>query len=460
MGLRTMHAQGLPKLVAGAALAGLLGLAPSAAAVPGTVALQGRMYDAGTSKPIDGDMTVTLALYENKVTPQPVWVEIQSVTFEQGYFSVRLGSVVPFLPTTFDGAVRYLGIAVGGDPEMAPRAEVGSVPYALVADNAIGDITPSSVSIADHGKVIDGKGQWVGDPTGLQGPPGPQGPKGEAGAAGPMGPPGPKGDTGTTGPQGPQGVQGPQGLTGAAGPQGVAGPKGDPGPAGQKGDPGPAGPAGSQGATGPQGPTGAKGDTGPAGPQGATGAQGPQGPLGPKGDTGSAAGQVFTRWGTRNCPNNTQKLYEGAGFSGYYGHSGSNVGLCVKGGDPGQADGYDGDLLYPMHFSSGGQPIGFPTDKSFYCAVCYNPSGSCFDQWGSATCPNGWSARHVGVSVGPHYTHQGARGHFCVDPNNFDASTPSVAHGYVYVTKVAYGGNFDGNQWPAGREVKCAVCCQ
>jgi hypothetical protein len=58
-------------------------------------------------------------------------------------------------------------------------------------------------SIAVNGsEIIDENGMWVGDTTGLIGPPGPQGEKG---------------GTGDTGPQGPQGEQGPQGLPGAQG---------------------------------------------------------------------------------------------------------------------------------------------------------------------------------------------------------------------------------------------------
>jgi hypothetical protein len=104
--------------------------------------------------------------------------------------------------------------------------------------------------------VINDKGDWVGNPTGLVGPTGPTGPagaKGSTGSTGPAGPTGPagaKGSTGSTGPQGPAGVKGNTGSTGATGPQGIQGPTG------------PAGAKGSTGATGPQGP---KGDTGASG---------------------------------------------------------------------------------------------------------------------------------------------------------------------------------------------------
>jgi hypothetical protein len=60
----------------------------------------------------------------------------------------------------------YLGIKVNTDPELSPRQPLLSVPYAMVASNAIGDITPKSVSV--NGKtVIDSMGNWKGPPTGV-----------------------------------------------------------------------------------------------------------------------------------------------------------------------------------------------------------------------------------------------------------------------------------------------------
>ncbi len=61
----------------------------------------------------------------------------------------------------------------------------------------------TSLSIDDYGLVIDSHGNWVGKPTGLQGPPGPQGP------IGPQGEQGPPGLQGHQGERGPQGIEGP-----------------------------------------------------------------------------------------------------------------------------------------------------------------------------------------------------------------------------------------------------------
>lgn len=229
------------------------GAVTAEAAVPQTITHQGRLYD-GDNAPVNGTLKVKFALYAEPAAVEPLWSESHEITFEEGYFSANLGTMTPF-DKVFDGSVRYLGVTVGDDPEMTPRAPVQSVPYAMVAGDAVGDIHPTSVWV-NGTIVIDGTGKWVGDPTGLVGPEGPQGPVGATGATGPQGP---KGDTGA---KGATGSQGPKGDTGATGPQG---PKGD------------------TGATGPQGPQGPKGDTGA---KGDTGLQGPKGDTGPQGPTG------------------------------------------------------------------------------------------------------------------------------------------------------------------------------
>ncbi|WP_275939278.1 collagen-like protein [Polyangium spumosum] len=240
----------ISRLISASAFAVALcaGAAAAEAAVPQTITHQGRLYDAKDA-PVNGTLQVRFAIYADASSVDPIWSESHDITFEEGYFSANLGTSTPFDKNVFDGSVRYLGVTVGDDPEMTPRAPVQSVPYAMLAGDAVGDIHPTSVSIGGT-VVIDEAGKWVGDPSGLIGPEGPQGP---------MGPKGATGATGATGPAGPKGATGAQGPTGPMGPVGPTGPTG---------------PTGAKGATGAQGPTG---PVGPTGPKGATGAQGPTG---------------------------------------------------------------------------------------------------------------------------------------------------------------------------------------
>jgi hypothetical protein len=152
---------------------------PTAAAVPNMLVQQGRLLQTDGT-PATGTVSVAFALYDASTGGNKLWTETQSITLDSGYFSAVLGETTAIPATTFDGTPRYLGIAVNNDAEMVPREAVESVPYALLAGNVNGDITPASVSI--NGKVvIDNNGNWVGPPTGLQGPVGPAGPAGPPG---------------------------------------------------------------------------------------------------------------------------------------------------------------------------------------------------------------------------------------------------------------------------------------
>jgi hypothetical protein len=197
----------------------VLPLSSSAAPVPDFLTQQGRLFD-NTGAPVTGSPQFVFTIYDDAAGTTSLWTETQSIALDSGYFSTTLGSVTALPANLFNGKTRFLGIKVGTDPEMSPRQPLTSVPYALIAGNATGDITPTSVSVAGA-VVIDSAGHWVGSAAGLAGPTGPIGPKGADGATGPTGPAGAKGATGATGPVGPAGPQGPVGPTG---PQGPAGP--------------------------------------------------------------------------------------------------------------------------------------------------------------------------------------------------------------------------------------------
>jgi hypothetical protein len=240
--MRTTTMKGILGLAAGAvALAGFAWSAPAGAVVPQLLTEQGRLTDT-SGNPLTGNVTLKFAIYAAPSGGSALWSETQTATLDSGFFSLQLGEVTALPSSVFDGTTRYLGVTVNNDPEMTPRESMTSVPYALIADNATGDITPHTVAVTGYGQVIDNVGNWTGKPTGLIGPTGPQGPMG------PTGPQGPVGAPGGTGAQGPQGVQGAIGPTGA------------------------------QGATGPQGPQGIQGVQGPQGNQGPQGVQGPPGP--------------------------------------------------------------------------------------------------------------------------------------------------------------------------------------
>jgi hypothetical protein len=121
------------------------------AAVPPMVNYQGKLTKAdGTLLP-DGTYSMTYAIYDVAVNGVALWSEINpSVQVKKGLFSVLLGSVRHLPDNIFDGTDRYFGVTVGTDPEMTPRQQIASVPFALkagVADAVVdGSITKAKLA--------------------------------------------------------------------------------------------------------------------------------------------------------------------------------------------------------------------------------------------------------------------------------------------------------------------------
>lgn len=105
------------------------------AQVPRMINYQGKLTTpAGLL--IDGVYSMTFNIYDAAVGGSSLWNETQpAVTVDKGVFSVLLGSVNSIPDSVFQyGAIRYLGVQVGADPEMAPRKEIVSVGYAINCD--------------------------------------------------------------------------------------------------------------------------------------------------------------------------------------------------------------------------------------------------------------------------------------------------------------------------------------
>jgi len=103
--------------------------------VPQMINYQGKLTDASGNL-INGNYNMTFSIYEVATGGTPLWTETQNaVPVENGVFSVLLGSVNPIPFDVFNGAIRYLEVAVAGTP-MTPRKEIVSVGYAFRAETA------------------------------------------------------------------------------------------------------------------------------------------------------------------------------------------------------------------------------------------------------------------------------------------------------------------------------------
>ncbi len=99
-----------------------------------TINYQGYLTD-GSGNSVDGTILMTLSIYDVETEGEALWFEAQSIIVEEGVYSILLGSDpenpldIPF------NTLYFLGVRVEEDPEMEPRQQLTSVPYAIMADD-------------------------------------------------------------------------------------------------------------------------------------------------------------------------------------------------------------------------------------------------------------------------------------------------------------------------------------
>lgn len=136
---------------------------PARAAPPQTISYQG-FLTTSAGAPVSATVSVQFSLYDTASGGTPLWTETQSVTAANGLYNVVLGNITPInLP--FD-APYFLGVKVGTDAEMTPRAALTMVPYAfraLTADNvsSTATIQGSQITGTISGATVPGAAPWV-----------------------------------------------------------------------------------------------------------------------------------------------------------------------------------------------------------------------------------------------------------------------------------------------------------
>jgi hypothetical protein len=115
------------------------------------LAYQGTLVDAGGDT-VDGAQAMTFRIYNHPTEGGALWAEAHTganaVPVQNGLFNVTLGSLNPIPDSVWTETELYLGVQVGGDPEMTPREaihllppriEAGSLDAAVLKDNTLGN---------------------------------------------------------------------------------------------------------------------------------------------------------------------------------------------------------------------------------------------------------------------------------------------------------------------------------
>jgi len=134
--------------------------APAAAQVPPLVGFQGRLLRAdGTAA--SGTAGVAFSVFDAATGGSPLWTETQTLGLSDGYYSTLLGLVNAVPAGLFDGASRWLEIAVGGEV-LAPRQRVGAAPFALAAQSVRGGTADVALLKVGGTTVVDAAGRLAG----------------------------------------------------------------------------------------------------------------------------------------------------------------------------------------------------------------------------------------------------------------------------------------------------------
>ncbi len=132
-----------------------------ALAIPVTIHQEGFITNA-QGVPYEGAAQLRFDLYEQEQGGAVLWFEEHNLNLSGGYYSLLLGTQTAF-GEAFAADPRFLGVSIDG-VELLPRAQLASAPYALTAQDAVGDISPQSVHVGGQ-QVINETGNWVGPPV-------------------------------------------------------------------------------------------------------------------------------------------------------------------------------------------------------------------------------------------------------------------------------------------------------
>ena len=128
---------------------------PALAQAPASIPVQGYLTD-DEGDPIDDDVDMTFAIYNRAGGGEPFFIETQTVSVDGGYFVAFVGEdEVLDLGLFRDNGQLFLGIDVGGEGEMTPRTELGTVPWAGYAEYAreaevVGGLAVEDLALVDH----------------------------------------------------------------------------------------------------------------------------------------------------------------------------------------------------------------------------------------------------------------------------------------------------------------------
>ena len=129
----------------------------AASAAPLEIAHQGRLLDS-SGTPVDGAHDVTVRIYDETGATTALWEDTFSVTLDNGFYGLVLGSGKALDATAFADDSLWVGIELDTDGELADRIGLSSVPYALNATSVSGGVVNASDLQVNGSTLLDSSG--------------------------------------------------------------------------------------------------------------------------------------------------------------------------------------------------------------------------------------------------------------------------------------------------------------
>lgn len=133
-------------VAATALLAGVTATPVVAQEVTESLLHQGRLIEDG--EPVEGSLELTYTIYNQATDGEILWQDVvDAEASERGTYSVELGGPSnPIDATVLQDGEAWLGVAVDGGDELEPRLALHSVPFAVLAGEAV-SVRPGAIGI-------------------------------------------------------------------------------------------------------------------------------------------------------------------------------------------------------------------------------------------------------------------------------------------------------------------------
>ncbi|XP_052764552.1 short-chain collagen C4-like [Mya arenaria] len=174
---------------------------------------------------------------------------------------------------------------------------------------------------------------------------------------------------------------------------------------------------------------------------------------------------LYTRWGRRSCPGNTELVYEGFAGGGHYKHTGASSNYICLPKDPiFERDGRRAtnvNKVYGAEYETNSATFHSSLhDEDVPCAVCRVVGRSVVMIPARNACYSGWQTEYSGYLMSEYHNHAGNKELVCMDgnPEKAEGSDAGDQNGALFYFALAFCGSLKCPPYSENKALTCVVC--